>query len=538
MSLHRRQWLLAAALAPAPPAAGRVAVHGLYEAEWEGGAADDPLAVRAAAVIRTPSGGRDTIPLFWDGGRRWRLRYSPENSGVYEITIDSSDPGLHGRRTRFSASGPSEATVLDREGAPRVRAGRRHFEHASGKPWFWLADTAWNGALLATEQEWDSYLDTRAGQRFTAIQFVLTQWRAGLADEQGRTAFQLEKGRLTIDPLFFARMDRRVAAIRARGLVPVPVMLWALSSKGDQSPGIILDVPQAIRLAAYLNARYAAYGALWMLGGDGDYRGENAQRWKEIGRGVFSGITRRPVTLHPRGMQDPWGGLKDESWLDFLTYQSGHGQDPKKWKWQVEEMPKGALLEPPRPVIDAEPNYEAHLSYRTRETITDYHVRRASYTSLLLSPVAGVTYGAHGVWPWLRKREVPLNHPGSGEGDPFFVCLKYPGAAQMKVLRDVFDRLEWWSLRPAPEIVRANQVDAGYGNVIVAARTASGREALVYIPSGAPVALDLSGWKNPVKPVWIDPKTGTSREGASISPGSGITLEPPASGDWLIHLAP
>ncbi len=529
MMINRRRLLLAAAMAP--PEQRHAPVHGLFEARFEGPETASPLEAGVTAEIRTPAGGKHTIPLFWDGGRTWRLRYSPEMAGAYEYKVS-----LGGQAGRFTASGVAGATDLDHEGAPRIAASRRHFEHPGGKPWFWLADTAWNGALLAAEKEWEDYLTARFRQRFTAIQFVLTQWRACYADEQGRKAFRLEEGKVVVDPAFFARMDRRVAAIRAHGLVPVPVMLWALSSKGDESPGIVLDVPQSIQLASYLNARYAAYGALWMLGGDGDYREEKAQRWREIGRGVFTGVTRRPVTLHPRGMQDPWPALKDEPWLDFITYQSGHGQDPRKWKWQIEEMPKGAQLDPPRPVIDAEPNYEAHLSYRSRQLITEYHVRRAAYTSLLLAPVAGVTYGAHGIWPWLRERAVPLNHSGSGEGDPVSVCLKYPGGAQMKVLRDVFDRLKWWTLRPAPELVRANPVDAGYSNFVAAARTTQGMEALVYVPQGPLLRLDLSAWAQGVQAFWIDPRTGAAAEPVALKPARDIELNLPGEGDWVLHL--
>lgn len=313
-------------------------------------------------------------------------------------------------------------------------------------------------------------------------------------------------------------------------------MLWALSSKGDQSPGIVLNTGQAVRLASYLNARYGAYGPLWMLGGDGNYRGENAQRWREIGRGVFADVTHRPVTLHPGGMQNPWPGLKDETWLDFLTCQSGHGQDARKWKWQIEEFPKGAGLEPARPILDAEPNYEGHLSYGGKIRITDYHVRRASYTSLLLTPVAGISYGAHGIWPWLRRRETPLNHPGSGEGDPVAECLKYPGAAQLTILRNVFDRLEWWNLRPARDIVAPNPIDAGYTNAAVAARTLNGRDALVYAPRGGRLAVDLSAWSGVVQVTRIDPRTGHAESSGSLEPEPTACLDLPTSEDWLLHL--
>ena len=49
---------------------------------------------------------------------------------------------------------------------------------------------------------------------------------------------------------FFERMDERFAALRRHGLVPVPVMLWALTSRDKESPGETLDTPLAIELAA------------------------------------------------------------------------------------------------------------------------------------------------------------------------------------------------------------------------------------------------------------------------------------------------
>jgi hypothetical protein len=149
----------------------------------------------------------------------------------------------------------------------------------------------------------------------------MTQWRAGRADENGRLAFRLNNDKLEIDPIFFRRMDERVAAVRRAGLVPIPVMLWALTSRDRESPGSVLPPAQAAELARYINARYHAYSTLWMLGGDGNYRGEeNAARWKEIGRLTFpSGLDRRPVTLHPGGTHEPWEPLKDEPWLDYLT---------------------------------------------------------------------------------------------------------------------------------------------------------------------------------------------------------------------------
>jgi len=58
--------------------------------------------------------------------------------------------------------------------------------------------------------------------------------------------------------------------------------------------------------------------------------------------------------------------------------------------------------------------------------ITDADVRRAVYYSVLGAPPAGVTYGAHGIWYWSRKAEVPLDHSGTGVALPWYECLVTP----------------------------------------------------------------------------------------------------------------
>lgn len=526
--MRRRSFLLALpACAAAEP---RVPVHGLFEHIIHDGPRDPSAIVRVE--IRGPSGAHRLL-AFWDGGATWKFRFSPPRPGRYTFHIDMSP-----HAGSFRASATAGSTELDRNGPPVLSSNRRHFCHPGGKPWFFLSDTAWNGALLSTRDEWADYLKARAAQRFTAVQFVTTQWRAGRRDENGRIAFQVEHGRLSLDPAFFQRLDERVAAIRRHGLIPVPVMLWALTSRDKESPGATLDTPLAIQLARYLNARYAAYGALWFLGGDGNYRGPNAARWPEIGRAVFPpDLDRRPVSLHPGGLQDPWPALKDEPWLDFLSYQSGHGDSPAKWRWQVEKgLAEGARLSPVRPVLDAEPDYEGHIAYNSKQVITDSTVRRAVYSSLLSAPPAGITYGAHGVWFWSRKADVPLDHPASGVALPWRECLAYPGAAQMKLLRDLFDRFPWWTLRPDLKMAAAHTPDPQFSNPIQCLRSEDGRTALVYFPANPSFHLDLSAFPSRLKAHWLDPRTGAATPAGAHKPAPAVEFNTPAPGDWLLLL--
>jgi hypothetical protein len=405
-----------------------------------------------------------------------------------------------------------------------------------GKPWFFLSDTAWNGALLSTNEEWRDYVADRKAKRFTAVQFVMTQWRAGRQDETGAVAFS-GANPVRVNPAFFARMDRKFDVLNDAGLVAVPVMLWALTSKDNESPGVALSSEDAIRLARYMADRYHAHAAIWMLGGDGDYSGENVARWKAIGSGVFGkGPNRQPVGMHPRGMRAPWEPYKDEPWLDVLFYQSGHGGSAAKWKWNATAGPAvDWRLTPRRPVIDAEPNYEAHLGYDGKK-IDDYDVRRAAYYSLLAGPPAGVSYGAHGIWFWSRKAEVPLDHPKTGVAEPWRVCLNYEGAEHMKVLRNLFDTFDWWRLRPDRSILAEDKFDEeSFRDYSMAAVSDRRDFALLYLPVPGRVAVNASALKGSRSEArWLNPRTGEQTRAGTFAAGAAFSLETPSEGDWLL----
>lgn len=483
----------------------------------------------------SPAGRRGMVEAFWDGGRTWRARIPVADQGSWSyriISTDAANTGLHGREGRFEARpNPARDQALYRNGPIRLSDNRRHFAHADGTPWLWVADTAWNGVLKARPEDWERYLTKRREQGFTAVQFVTSQWRAFAADAQGETAFTGTE-RIHINPRFYQRLDDKIAAINRHGLVAAPVLLWACT---PNDPGSYLQEEDALLLARYLVARYGAYNVIWILGGDGDYRGEKAERWLRIGQALFGNGSDRLATMHPGGQHWVADEFRSAPWFDFVSYQSGHGDSDEHVRWLVQGPPAQEWRrEPARPVINQEPNYEAHLAYHSKQPVSPQMVRRSLYWSLLLAPAAGVTYGHHSIWPWMEERGVPMDHPRTGEAPPWPEALQSEGAASVAHLVSFMGSLPWWVLRPAPEILSEQPGEFDPKRFVGAARAEDGSHAVLYLPAGGSITLNLHHL-NVQAARWFNPRTGVW---TAAGPVQGPEFAAPDANDWLLWLGP
>ena len=486
----------------------------------------DPIRdVTLAVTFSGPGGAQRSANAFWDGQRTWRVRFSPPVAGAWRYVTTCSktaDSSLHAQNGEFTAEAYAGDLPLLRHGPIRVTDDHHSLVHADGTPFFWMADTAWNGVLKAQPPDWDHYLAVRKAQGFTAIQAVITHWRSFPADAAGEMAFDGTES-IRINPAFYQRLDAKIAAIAAHGLVPAPVLIWACTPK---DPGHYLAAADCTLLAGYEVARYAAYRPIWILGGDGEYRAEAAEKWKQTGRAVFGDKEDQVVTMHPRGVNWPGEDLRDEPWLSFHSYQSGHGDSDDHLRW-LQTGPPAAnwMIEPVKPVINQEPNYEHHVSYHNRQVFDAYHIRRACYWSLLVSPTAGVTYGHHGIWPWMEEAGVPADHAKTGEAPAWREALQAPGAENMRHLRACFDQIEWQRLRPAQHLLAAQPGQADPNRFVAAAAGEKSVPVVVYTPTGE--VIRLTRWLTGAR--WYNP-----RSGAWLEAGDGKDFTPPDSEDWLL----
>jgi Protein of unknown function (DUF4038)/Domain of unknown function (DUF5060)/Putative collagen-binding domain of a collagenase len=509
--------------------------------------------------LTSPSGKIFTVAGFWDGGATWRVRFMPVEAGTWLYRTHSVPvlDGLDGKRGTFVSRKGAGNSRFIQHGPVHISANGRFFEHADGTPFFWMGDTVWYGAILSSKADWNVYLADRTSKRFNVVHFNVVAPRNGVAaDENGEVSFEgaehvempsrfsrlVTKGLklvglanekpIRINPRFYQRLDERIDAVNSHGLLAAIVLTWGLRPVDS---GNALPEAEVVRLMRYLEARYGANHVVWIMTGDSDYKGASGERWKRIGRAAFGERAHAPVTTHPIGMHWPWDSFRDEKWLDFVIYQSGHGDDAKTLRWIHSGPPSRHWEDPPRAFINLEPPYEGHLGYQSRKPHSDYTTRRAIYWSLLNAPTAGVTYGAHGVWSWhTAVGQPPTDHPNTGIAKTWREALSFSGSIQMKYLETFFTSIAWWTLRPDINLL-AEQPDgddpAGH---VSGARSENGDLVVFYLPVGGKLKLKKGALREGLHAEWFDPRTGqrisTKRSGQGV-------FQAPDRQDWVLLLS-
>ena len=240
--------------------------------------------------------------------------------------------------------------------------------------------------------------------------------------------------------------------------------------------------------------------------------------------------------MHPKGWSWVGDEFRDQSWLTFYTYQSGHSDEEPKVRW----LPEGPHTSdwrqpPPRPIVNIEPNYEDHPSYASGVRFTDHEVRRAAYWSLLVTPTAGVSYGHYSLWAWAAARE-PVGNAIRSQADvvlePWWTVLDTPGARSMTIARHYFESGDWWRLRPAQDLLADQPGASDVRAYVTAGRTAAGDWTVVYLPIGQTVRLE-PGATDGASARWFNPRNG---HWLAAEPAGDGAFKAPDASDWVLDL--
>ncbi|MCX5659137.1 MAG: DUF5060 domain-containing protein [Planctomycetota bacterium] len=515
--------------------------------------ADVLAGVRVECDFIGPGGQKTTVPAFWDGGRSWKVRFTPTLVGrwTYVTRCDNAaDAGLHGRQGAVGVGPAMGSSPIHRHGGfLRVSANRRHLTHTDGAPFFWLGDTWWfcpsplmpidHSNRPGIDSMFERLVDLRANQGYSVLHMAFL----GPGGVNGTYTAAMQG---KIDPVYWQGVDAYIDYANKAGLVPVIGLGF---HHGLDKP----TLPELQRLWGYFLARYGAHAVTFLFCGEynlrhhpNDLAPEKLAEAKAVDERRVATMMElaawvkaqdpfgRAMTIHPwwhgGDKRDAW----EKPWHDFILFQGGHSADGPPLKVYHDAYARPS----PKPVLEGEANYEGIHGY------DDAVIRRTAYRAIQAGSF-GYTYGAHGLW-YPTQDETDHKFKEWGAIVPWWKAMEFPGGAQMKHLRACYESVDWWKLEPldAATHLRVDPPDAGGREIVVKAD--ADQTALVYFgpakgegPEAGACAAEFHFGDADSRYVarWFDPRSGVSTREPSGPGAAGGRIKlpaPPDARDWML----
>ncbi|GAB4014476.1 glycoside hydrolase family 140 protein [Spirosoma koreense] len=451
----------------------------------------------------------------------------------------------------------------------RVHSNHRYLQDKDGKPFFWQGDTAWELFHRVNRKDAETYLETRRQQGFTVIQAVALAF-ANEVDNRKPNRYgdfpfiDNDPARLAItagsNPTdsaeydYWDHVDFVIQTAARKGMYLALGPTWGDHvSHHWSAKEVIFNEQNARSYGQFLGKRYARqWNIIWVLGGDcppvyttKDHKPyDDRPIWRALAVGIKEGegTQRHLMTYHPAGATSSAQSLHTETWLDMNAFQSGHGsRDVPAWDWVTRDL----ALQPPKPVLDMEPCYEDHPINpwdgkwtKQRGYFNAYDIRSRLYRSVFAG-MCGFTYGHHQVWQFLDTAlYAPLN-----VGDTLIgwrQACRAEAAGQMQYLKNLLLSRPYFARIPDQTLIASGRGKT-YQDQLMATRDAEGTYAMIYLPQGQSVTVDLSRLSGSKKQIWwYNPRTGRALREKARNLAGVVTLTLPASTnlptnlDWVL----
>ena len=357
------------------------------------------------------------LRITWISSFCWLLLGSGANELAAQAPLSSPIAAhqTHSANTVSAVISTPQDVVL---GTLRISDNRHYLVTADGKPFFWLADTAWELFHRLNRDEAKHYLRVRAQQRFTVIQAVAIGEVDGhtVPNANGHVPF------IDLDPArpalvdgpnndYWDHVDFIVDQANANGLLLGFLPTWGRYwHDADRDGKPLFDVANAETYGRWLGERYREKGLVWILGGDRNIENDTHRAIiRAMAKGLAAGDGgTHLMTFHPRGGNGSSHDFHNEDWLSFNMRQNGHNAEfNRNYQHTREDYDR----QPSKPVIDGEPIYEDHpISFKPDELghSVAADVRRPLYWNLFTG-ACGHTYGHHSVWQMWQPSRNPIN---------------------------------------------------------------------------------------------------------------------------------
>ncbi len=437
-----------------------------------------------------------------------------------------------------TSSPTSSPTTSVTPGTPafplRASSDARSLVDSSGRPFLYLADTAWLAPSHLTQPQVLEWLDARERQGFTAVQMSvldflhLSDSRNAYGDwpfvNQTDLSRPLEVGARTSDPAsadydYWDHVSWIVQQAGARGMTATLVPAW-YGYQGEDWRGRV-TTSNAGSYGSFLGRRLGHHPNLvWLLGGDnnpgtatadiarvpsGQDRGSKVAATDALAAAIRAAEpTRHLMTYHAARTHSSYVTFSGRSWH---TLASAYGT-------QVTHLAVTGSTGRGLPVVVTEAYYDA----RSRSPYLDARGLRAQAWWSVLGG-AGYAYGHENVWDLDNGWRTALTARSATDVTRIagIVGTSRPVAASPSVLV------------------------SGAGSPTGADRAVTGRAgstAWTYVPTSRTVGVDMDALGGTTVALsWVDPATGT-RKAVGSFPATGTRSVPwPGWSDAVLVMA-
>jgi hypothetical protein len=420
----------------------------------------DPFAgVDVTATFTGPGDQKITRPAFWDGGRDWKIRFAPNETGVWTMTThatDSGDTGLHQISKTVACVPYTGECAIYKNGFLKNSSTGRYLIYADGTPFFYLGDTHWilpherfatsNAPDVASQFKYT--VDKRVQQGFTVFQSEpIWQPHGGNHAGTDEEIFaNLTDGFSEADLAGFANLDRKFKYIAEQGLVHANAQVdWATNPANHS----IFTETYMARLARYWVARYGAYPVIWTVAQEIDknmyaaFTAETIKKWFAVGQSLLDHDDYgHPIMPH---MENTHSTTWANSWWADKPWHTGWAV---QWQGDLTDasIAKGFWnATPTKPLILYEGQYDQFW--------TDSRGALGLAYKAFQYGIFGYGYGANGVWNDIYSKPGDPPDYGTGYEMPTRYFWWFDGANlatgdQLTHFKNFYTRLEWWKLTP------------------------------------------------------------------------------------------
>jgi hypothetical protein len=436
------------------------------------------LSVQLQAEIRSPKYKTYLVPGFWDGGRRFAIRFAPDEAGAWTYRLTSNLEGVTGK------SGTFQGVASESAGFIRP-ANLHHWRYTeSAKAHLWMGDTSYRFATM-DRAVFDQMVTARAAQKFNHVRGLL------LPDgEDAKRAFAAADAPVAA---YFQEVDSRLAALNQKGLI-VDLILG-----GDQNQlaRLFPSYAERERYLRYVVARYAAYNITWQLVQEYEEYENGRELMKQLGLTLKKlDYYDHPRTTHTTSTSSP---LLADGWETHVLNQSSD--------LALEAIEHQLFTVP---FVNAEFAYEDSGAGKKQP----HHVDADEFRRRLWGATMNGQYPTFGNTGSYGGRGLPVEAK----------YLESAGAKTMTAWFEIMSRTRWWDLDP--------YFDLEGGRAMALPDV----EYLVYLQKPGPVEVTVE--KHEYQVYWIDPATGESTKQKKDFKGDLFQGSPPdTSHDWLLHLS-